>query len=46
MSKVEIIYEAKCKHCKFRETLNRKTKCLKHSKLIRIKDLACKDFIL
>ena len=46
MGILEIKYDAKCKHCKFRETSNRKTKCLKSGNVIRIKDKACNDFKL
>lgn len=44
--KVEIIYEAKCKHCTFCETVNRKTTCKLKNIRIRQKDKSCRDFKL
>ena len=39
--KVEIFYEAKCKHCSHCETIRRKTKCKLTGFTITQKDKAC-----
>ena len=46
MGMIEIIYDAKCKHCQFCETLKRKTRCKKKDIAIRQQDLACDQFKL
>lgn len=43
---MEIIYEAKCKHCAFHKVSKRKTFCTKKQEQIRLKDTACNKFEL
>lgn len=46
VTKVEIFYEAKCKHCKFLDTKKWRSFCKLKNILIRKKDKVCKDFKL
>lgn len=50
MSVVEIIYEAKCKHCKFAKPIYKGkktlTQCDKKKEQIRLRDKARKEFEL
>lgn len=53
MAVIEIFFEAKCKHCRLHEVIDRRTYCTKHledkswgnvkknGKPIRLKDKAC-----
>lgn len=41
MSVLIMTYEARCKHCRFAETIKRKTTCKLKNEIIRLKDKAC-----
>lgn len=45
-TKVEIFYDAKCKHCTHSETLKRKTTCKLRGLIIRQNDKSCDQFKL